>query len=710
MDDLAAQAALIDRIAYDYKHPKEGEADRNGNMRFTVLREKYLLSAVKLQKILVTAGVYEPVKKNTPYEQIKKMREEGKTVDEIVAATGLSYGALNAYLPYESGIYNVERIGEMTGESIRATGAALRKRKQRDRERAKKENARSRFTAEFSDEAFWRVIGEHGSETFVTSSGQRFRVKITGKESADIILVNSGGESGEVIHVTREGVLAGLHDALELKAGELEGQYENLEEYEMSGEYRAYILPLLIFFGIIKGDRNRVTTRRGSKAMETRCSCCGKRTERVFEVHGFDDLVRLDAQFSAEREAALTEEEREARRRAEVIWGAEHDTTQAELEEKKRKEIEAARASRAVRMFDAECAEEDAETGAGGRALCEWCASVIYMALKEGDAPYVSPHRDFDDLSVEAARSYFRSSLATSKDSYVDIFGTKIEGDKDMMLFKAFDREGVEHTFQLTYSTPGNGAIVRATAMEIHRLTKAGRVAKDNTDTDYEIHHFRFCYAGDDRTQKTYVTLIELENKVQDALNTITLTSEPLSPRGLPVANNSVKVGDRAYNIESIGTIVPVSVGSAMYMSLRSREWDGGDYGFLIDGKLFSGNELALMLSSHEGWRVNFWADGSNGVLKSDEYLMPVRLSKKVLEDETIELINMFTADGRFISEHDRKNFGKVFERVLEKLKIYHKNSSRGYGRLAGMGVIRKLRWVDGMEPYIEKVKEVIRE
>ena len=71
---------LIKTVAEAYKNPAEGEEDRNGNTHLTILQEKYHLSSLKVQKILVTAGVYEPVKEGTPYAEITQLRKAGKSV------------------------------------------------------------------------------------------------------------------------------------------------------------------------------------------------------------------------------------------------------------------------------------------------------------------------------------------------------------------------------------------------------------------------------------------------------------------------------------------------------------------------------------------------------------------------------------------------------------------------------------------------------
>ena len=136
--------------------------------------------------------------------------------------------------------------------------------------------------------------------------------------------------------------------------------------------------------------------------------------------------------------------------------------------------------------------------------------------------------------------------------------------------------------------------------------------------------------------------------------------------------------------------------------------WDGGEYGFMIDGMVFSGNELSLMMSAYEGSSI--FIQAGSGDFRTGEYLVPVVLTEKELIRETIELMNMFTVNGRFERSKDRENFEKLFEKnVLTKLKLYHRSRPGGYGRLAGMKIIRRLKWIEETEKLQEAVRRVLR-
>ena len=119
---------LITEVAEAYVNPQEGEGDCNGHTQLSILQERFHLSSLKLQKILVTAGVYEPVKSGTAYYTIERLRKEGKSAAEIVKITGYSSAAVSACFPYEKALYNADKNG------ADVTSAAERKRRQRGNE------------------------------------------------------------------------------------------------------------------------------------------------------------------------------------------------------------------------------------------------------------------------------------------------------------------------------------------------------------------------------------------------------------------------------------------------------------------------------------------------------------------------------------------------------------------------------------------------
>lgn len=62
------------------------------------------ISEQKVRKILITAGAWS----SETSKKISSLVENGKSLDEIQAVTGLTRNAVLSYLPYERGMQNAE--------------------------------------------------------------------------------------------------------------------------------------------------------------------------------------------------------------------------------------------------------------------------------------------------------------------------------------------------------------------------------------------------------------------------------------------------------------------------------------------------------------------------------------------------------------------------------------------------------------------------
>ena len=721
---------LIKAVADAYKNPAEGEEDRNGNTRLAVLQEKFRLSSLKVQKILVTAGVYEPVKEGTPYVEITRLRKAGKSAKEIMKITGLSNAAVSAYIPYERGVYHADRSG------AEISSAAERKRKQRGGEETKRMNARSVLQGNVTDESFWKAIQEHGREIFISTNGERYSVnarftapELTAPEKGEgaagrrqelQIRLIGGGE----LFFPKEMAIDVLHNALDLMA---EGEETEELSFDRT-EALPYVYPLLVFFGIIPGDKAQYTTRRMIADAEV-CSCCGRMAD--YTVRSYADLINIAMEIEEAERSKWDPAERERVERMEASHG------RVKWYERARK------STAAIRAFNRE----------GERHFCRLCAETIRMALEDGELPSAAAPADYQALSLEAAEAGFYRYFDRMPEGvrYVDRYGTKYdsgaagdEGRSRIFVHTERDRDGAAHTFACyVRKFPGHRSFE---AVEVHRLTKAGRLARDYTGTDYEFRtgmreeENKRSVGGDsssgdverdggadgrsgagsaakgdgvgsaasERLRKMYIGFLELADHIRDALQNPTLDWH----EEFPHLGNAVDIGGRQCTLESIGEMEVVYLGTepGEIGRQRGREWRGGEYGFMIDGRIFTGEEVALMSSAHEGWKMQYrFADPSDRPLRRGEYLMPVQLGEKELVTEVSELLNLFAADGRFISEHDERNFGILFEKeVLKKLKLYHESNPRGYGKLAGMKIIERLGWIEGTERQAELVREVV--
>ena len=68
--------------------------------------EEFDMSALKIRKLLITAGVYS----NDISDEINELYKRGKTVEEIQRVTGLGKSSVNGYLPYTKAVYKSEEL------------------------------------------------------------------------------------------------------------------------------------------------------------------------------------------------------------------------------------------------------------------------------------------------------------------------------------------------------------------------------------------------------------------------------------------------------------------------------------------------------------------------------------------------------------------------------------------------------------------------
>lgn len=68
--------------------------------------EQFSITLMKARKILITAGVYHTELSN----QVILLRENGKSISEIMQEAELSRASAHSYLPYTKMIYNADEL------------------------------------------------------------------------------------------------------------------------------------------------------------------------------------------------------------------------------------------------------------------------------------------------------------------------------------------------------------------------------------------------------------------------------------------------------------------------------------------------------------------------------------------------------------------------------------------------------------------------
>ncbi|MCC8104651.1 MAG: glycosyltransferase family 69 protein [Clostridiales bacterium] len=121
------------------------------------------LNPIKVRKLLITAGVYE----SDVADEVNRLRKKGRTVGEIMHATGLSKASVNSYLPYTKVPY---KAGEVSANADRVKKYQERK------------VACEKLKEEGGMDNLWNCIVVFEGYPFYTADGVRFRYVVKGSE------------------------------------------------------------------------------------------------------------------------------------------------------------------------------------------------------------------------------------------------------------------------------------------------------------------------------------------------------------------------------------------------------------------------------------------------------------------------------------------------------------------------------------------------
>ena len=144
------------------------------------------------------------------------------------------------------------------------------------------------------------------------------------------------------------------------------------------------------------------------------------------------------------------------------------------------------------------------------------------------------------------------------------------------------------------------------------------------------------------------------------------------------------------------------------YISLRDKgtiniiedEDRGYRVGFEIDGIKFSGEDLEKLLGGFSGFSLQYQIhDASDPVLKEDEYLVPVYITKTSLIDELNTAINIYSDRG-FVSYKEAFKFDEVFFKIIDKLEILAHSEKRDEALEAGREMVRIMKSIETDDDY----------
>ena len=122
--------------------------------------------------------------------------------------------------------------------------------------------------------------------------------------------------------------------------------------------------------------------------------------------------------------------------------------------------------------------------------------------------------------------------------------------------------------------------------------------------------------------------------------------------------------------------------------------------GFEIDGKKFTGKDLERLLGTYPGFALQYMIqDASDPVLKEDEYLVPVYITKESLIDELERALNIY-GDRGFVSYKDTMKFDEALYKVTDKLEVLSHSEKRDDAIEAGKKMIHTLMQIETDDDY----------
>ena len=241
------------------------------------------------------------------------------------------------------------------------------------------------------------------------------------------------------------------------------------------------------------------------------------------------------------------------------------------------------------------------------------------------------------------------------------------------------DKYGIEDTFEYpkTMSVMESSGSIHT--FHIEHMVLGDRVSWDAFETE---GHYHFREISDAETNGAAVAQ-RFFRKIVNGICTKSLYE--LEHR----ADNLLSRDGKSVGLREKGTI-----------NIIEDEDRGYATGFEIDGKKFTGEDLERLLGSYPGFSLQYQIhDASDPILKEDEYLVPVYITKESLTDEFQSVLNIY-GDGGFVSYKDTMIFDEAFYKVTDKLKVLANSEKRADAIEAGKRILRILTHIETDDDY----------
>ena len=165
-DSKAIMQEMMEAVVDLYETPGAS----GDHMSLNAIGEELELSPQKVKKFLVTAGVYE----SETADEIRGLKEEGKSVQEIMRITGLSMTSVNSYLPYTRPVYKTEQVSEVAEQlqKFRKRQGTIKELKERLKECSEDEQLH----------ILWDALYSLQGMSFETADGNKFTIRLKSVE------------------------------------------------------------------------------------------------------------------------------------------------------------------------------------------------------------------------------------------------------------------------------------------------------------------------------------------------------------------------------------------------------------------------------------------------------------------------------------------------------------------------------------------------
>lgn len=119
---------------------------------------------------------------------------------------------------------------------------------------------------------------------------------------------------------------------------------------------------------------------------------------------------------------------------------------------------------------------------------------------------------------------------------------------------------------------------------------------------------------------------------------------------------------------------------------------------FRIDDEYFTPEEAAHMLEAYVGWNIKYQIESaSEAFLGEDEYLIPVKVNKRVILGKWNMLRELYLRD-RYLREDDQTDFDEGMQDIIEKLVILREHGNMDTAIEIGEQIIGELQHMTGSD------------